>query len=323
MSDTGYPVEQPAGQPVRQPVRQPGSPYAAIHTATRRPTSHRPARHAADHAVRNTAEYEAKHAAKQSAENLTVHTGRRTAEYVAESDVAGSAASLTRGNAHRTHGNVQRAHSNARSSHSNTPRTPGNAQRQRAKYLSAHDRKFSLIKAAARLLGTMPASSLTPSLVCRQAGCVRSLFYRYFTDIPDLLEVLTDDLVTAADWEYNEWHDRSTEERVTARATIESVSRLFVSLVEPARPLFQGGNSGIVLDYFDGCQEQIAPHLLDDFVDGIETGHRLPADGLEETWGVFLMGLLIRLVQDGRMDANAVRTLLARAFHIEALLNAW
>lgn len=169
----------------------------------------------------------------------------------------------------------------------------------------------------------MPASSLTPALVCRQAGCVRSLFYRYFTDIPDLVGVLTDYLVKAADWSYQQWHDEEEDNRVTARATIESVSQMFMMIVEPVRRLYQAGNSGIVLDYIDGCQQHVAPGLLADFVDGVETGHRLPADGLEETWGVFFTGLLIRLIQDGRMDVRDVRTLLARAFHIEALLNAW
>lgn len=195
--------------------------------------------------------------------------------------------------------------------------------RERAAYMSAHDRRFTLVRAAGRLLETMPASSLTPALVCRQAGCVRSLFYRYFADIPDLVRILTDYLIKASDWSYHDWHDKEAEGRVTARATIESVSRLFLTLVEPVRALYQAGNSGIVLDYIDGCQRRIAPGLLADFVDGVGTGHRLDAEGLEETWGVFFTGLLIRLVQDGRMGANDVRTLLARAFRIEALLNTW
>jgi AcrR family transcriptional regulator len=196
-------------------------------------------------------------------------------------------------------------------------------KQHRAAYLSAQDRRFTLIRAAKKLMDAQPASALSPADICREAGCVRSLFYRYFSDMPDLVDQIVAYLINAAKWDYQDWTRTEADQRITPRATMESVSRLFLTLVEPVRPLYAAGNSGIVLDYIDGCQKDIAPHLLGDFVDGVSVGHRLSAEGLEETWGVFFTGLLIRLVQNPETDARDVRVLLARAFHIEALLNAW
>lgn len=193
----------------------------------------------------------------------------------------------------------------------------------RARYLSAHDRRFVLLRATLKLCAKIPSDRLTPADVCREAHCVRSLFYRYFTDMPDCVKQLTSNLVEASVWDYQQWQKEGSDQRITPRSTLDSVSKLFVQFAYRIRPLFAAGNSGIVLDYIDGCEKNISAHLLGDFIDGVNSGHRMTAEGLEQTWGVFFTGLLLQLAQREEMQQEDVRILLARAFHIEALLNAW
>lgn len=192
----------------------------------------------------------------------------------------------------------------------------------RASYLSAHDRQFTLLRSALQLLSDHQASQLTPTDICRETHCVRSLFYRYFPSMDDLFCHLVDYMVSAAQWDYQQW-EKDTSSRVTARSTLDSVSKLFVTIAERARPLASAGNSGIALDYIMGCREQLSATIFDDFITGVSSSHRLSIDDLKQTWSVFFTGLLVDLIVHPTVTEHDVMIILARAFHVEAILNEW
>lgn len=200
--------------------------------------------------------------------------------------------------------------------------TADSPKKTRAAYLSAHDRRSVLLRSSLKLLQQTPVSSLTPAAVCTDAGCVRSLFYHYFADIPQLCRILIADLIDAADQRYHSWAEDGSR-RITPRSTMDDVAQLLCETIDPVRNLYQAGNSGLVLDYIDGCRDAFSRDLMQDFVDGIETRHRVEAEDYEGIWSVFFTGLLVRMVGDPRMSARDVRVLLAQAFHVEALLNAF
>ena len=187
----------------------------------------------------------------------------------------------------------------AASQQNETQPSQGTAALTISKRLPGDERRREILKAVRIISAERGVSHLSVSAVAKQAGCTRSLFYHYFSDMDAAVEAVMDEAIEGFVSELERWNTSRTVGDI--EGALDSVAPLFKRLVVDGHelPTTLTSGSGALYDI--------------DFT----THHELRIDHVYETFYTLVMGLLMYIRTHPDVPDETVKDIIASTLHIE------
>ena len=196
----------------------------------------------------------------------------------------------------------------------NPAETAGTSSRRR----NADERRRAICQAVREVSAEVGVSHLTVSAVTKRAGCTRSLFYHYFSDMDAAVAAVMDEAIDGIVTELERWNAGRT--RGDIEGALDSVAPLFKRLVADGHELpgtLTAGSGALYGGFLHNVVERVARYICDTTVADFVALHELRIDHVYETFYTLVMGLLMYIRTHPDVPDETVKDIIASTLHIE------
>ena len=206
----------------------------------------------------------------------------------------------------------------AASQQNETQPSQGTAAPTISKRLPGDERRRRILKAVRIVSAERGVSHLSVSAVAKQAGCTRSLFYHYFSDMDAAVEAAMDEAIEGFVSELERWNASRTVGDI--EGALDSVAPLFKRLVADGHELpatLTSGSGAFYGGFLHHAVERVVHYLCETTVIDFTTHHELRIDHVYETFYTLVMGLLMYIRTHPDVPDETVKDIIASTLHIE------
>ena len=186
------------------------------------------------------------------------------------------------------------------------------------KRLPGDERRRRILKAVRIVSAERGVSHLSVSAVAKQAGCTRSLFYHYFSDMDAAVEAVMDEAIEGFVTELERWNASRIEGDI--EGALDTVAPLFKRLVVDGHELpatLTSGSGALYGGFLHNAVERVAHYLCETTVADFIARHDLRIDHVYETFYTLVMGLLMYIRTHPEVPDETVKDIIASTLHIE------
>lgn len=186
------------------------------------------------------------------------------------------------------------------------------------KRLPGDERRRRILRAVRIVSAERGVSHLSVSAVAKQAGCTRSLFYHYFSDMDAAVEAAMDEAIEGFISELERWNASRTVGDI--EGALDSVAPLFKRLVADGHELpatLTSGSGALYGGFLHHAVERVAHYLCETTVADFIARHDLRIDHVYETFYTLVMGLLMYIRTHPDVPDETVKDIIASTLHIE------
>ena len=186
------------------------------------------------------------------------------------------------------------------------------------KRLPGDERRRRILKAVRIVSAERGVSHLSVSAVAKQAGCTRSLFYHYFSDMDAAVEAVMDEAIEGFVSELERWNASRVEGDI--EGALDTVAPLFKRLVADGHELpttLTSGSGALYGGFLHHAVERVAHYLCETTVADFIARHDLRIDHVYETFYTLVMGLLMYIRTHPDVPDETVKDIIASTLHIE------
>lgn len=186
------------------------------------------------------------------------------------------------------------------------------------KRLPGDERRRRILKAVRIVSAERGVSHLSVSAVAKQAGCTRSLFYHYFSDMDAAVEAVMDEAIEGFIHELERWNASRIEGDI--EGALDTVAPLFKRLVVDGHELpatLTSGSGALYGGFLHHAVERVAHYLCETTVADFIAHHDLRIDHVYETFYTLVMGLLMYIRTHPDVPDETVKDIIASTLHIE------
>lgn len=186
------------------------------------------------------------------------------------------------------------------------------------KRLPGDERRRRILRAVRIVSAERGVSHLSVSAVAKQAGCTRSLFYHYFSDMDAAVEAVMDEAIEGFVSELERWNASRTVGDI--EGALDSVAPLFKRLVADGHELpatLTSGSGALYGGFLHHAVERVAHYLCETTVAAFIARHDLRIDHVYETFYTLVMGLLMYIRTHPDVPDETVKDIIASTLHIE------
>ena len=179
-------------------------------------------------------------------------------------------------------------------------------------------RRRALCQAVREVCAERGVSHLTVSAVTKRAGCTRSLFYHYFSDMDDAVAAVMDEAIDGIISELERWNASRVVGDI--EGALDSVAPLFKRLVADGHELpgaLTAGSGALYGGFLHSAVERVARYICDTTVADFVRHHELRIDHVYETFYTLVMGLLMYIRTHPEVPDETVKDIIASTLHIE------
>ena len=186
------------------------------------------------------------------------------------------------------------------------------------KRLPGDERRRRILKAVRIVSAERGVSHLSVSAVAKQAGCTRSLFYHYFSDMDAAVEAVMDEAIEGFIHELERWNASRVVGDI--EGALDTVAPLFKRLVVDGHELpatLTSGSGALYGGFLHHVVERVAHYLCETTVADFIAHHDLRIDHVYETFYTLVMGLLMYIRTHPDVPDETVKDIIASTLHIE------
>ena len=186
------------------------------------------------------------------------------------------------------------------------------------KRLPGDERRRRILKAVRIVSAERGVSHLSVSAVAKQAGCTRSLFYHYFSDMDAAVEAVMDEAIEGFIHELERWNASRVVGDI--EGALDTVAPLFKRLVVDGHELpatLTSGSGALYGGFLHHAVERVAHYLCETTVADFIAHHDLRIDHVYETFYTLVMGLLMYIRTHPNVPDETVKDIIASTLHIE------
>ena len=186
------------------------------------------------------------------------------------------------------------------------------------KRLPGDERRRRILKAVRVVSAERGVSHLSVSAVSKQAGCTRSLFYHYFSDMDAAVEAVMDEAIEGFITELERWNASRVVGDI--EGALDTVAPLFKRLVVDGHELpatLTSGSGTLYGGFLHHAVERVAYYLCETTVADFVAHHDLRIDHVYETFYTLVMGLLMYIRTHPDVPDETVKDIIASTLHIE------
>lgn len=186
------------------------------------------------------------------------------------------------------------------------------------KRLPGDERRRRILKAVRVVSAERGVSHLSVSAVSKQAGCTRSLFYHYFSDMDAAVEAVMDEAIEGFITELEHWNASRVVGDI--EGALDTVAPLFKRLVVDGHELpttLTSGSGALYGGFLHHAVERVAHYLCETTVADFIAHHDLRIDHVYETFYTLVMGLLMYIRTHPDVPDETVKDIIASTLHIE------
>ena len=186
------------------------------------------------------------------------------------------------------------------------------------KRLPGDERRRRILKAVRVVSAERGVSHLSVSAVSKQAGCTRSLFYHYFSDMDAAVEAAMDEAIEGFITELERWNASRVVGDI--EGALDTVAPLFKRLVVDGHELpatLTSGSGALYGGFLHHAVERVAHYLCETTVADFIAHHDLRIDHVYETFYTLVMGLLMYIRTHPDVPDETVKDIIASTLHIE------
>lgn len=186
------------------------------------------------------------------------------------------------------------------------------------KRLPGDERRRRILKAVRVVSAERGVSHLSVSAVSKQAGCTRSLFYHYFSDMDAAVEAVMDEAIEGFITELERWNASRVVGDI--EGALDTVAPLFKRLVVDGHELpttLTSGSGTLYGGFLHHAVERVAHYLCETTVADFIAHHDLRIDHVYETFYTLVMGLLMYIRTHPDVPDETVKDIIASTLHIE------
>lgn len=186
------------------------------------------------------------------------------------------------------------------------------------KRLPGDERRRRILKAVRIVSAERGVSHLSVSAVAKQAGCTRSLFYHYFSDMDAAVEAVMDEAIEGFIHELERWNASRVVGDI--EGALDTVAPLFKRLVVDGHELpatLTSGSGALYGGFLHHAVERVAHYLCETTVADFIAHHDLRIDHVYETFYTLVMGLLMYIRTHPDVPDETVKDIIASTLHIE------
>ncbi len=186
------------------------------------------------------------------------------------------------------------------------------------KRLPGDERRRRILKAVRVVSAERGVSHLSVSAVSKQAGCTRSLFYHYFSDMDAAVEAVMDEAIEGFITELERWNASRIVGDI--EGALDTVAPLFKRLVVDGHELpttLTSGSGALYGGFLHHAVERVAHYLCETTVADFIAHHDLRIDHVYETFYTLVMGLLMYIRTHPDVPDETVKDIIASTLHIE------
>ena len=186
------------------------------------------------------------------------------------------------------------------------------------KRLPGDERRRRILKAVRIVSAERGVSHLSVSAVAKEAGCTRSLFYHYFSDMDAAVEAVMDEAIEGFVSELERWNASRVEGDI--EGALDTVAPLFKRLVADGHELpatLTSGSGALYGGFLHHAVERVAHYLCKTTVADFIARHDLRIDHVYETFYTLVMGLLMYIRTHPDVPDETVKDIIASTLHIE------
>lgn len=179
-------------------------------------------------------------------------------------------------------------------------------------------RRREICQAVREISSEEGVSHLTVSAVTKRAGCTRSLFYHYFSDMDEAVAAVMDEAIDKIIAELEHWNASRVVGDI--EGALDSVAPLFKRLVADGHELpgaLTAGSGALYGGFLHSAVERVARYICDTTVADFMRHHELRIDHVYETFYTLVMGLLMYIRTHPDVPDETVKDIIASTLHIE------
>ena len=186
------------------------------------------------------------------------------------------------------------------------------------KRLPGDERRRRILEAVRIVSAERGVSHLSVSAVTERAGCTRSLFYHYFSDMDAAVEAVMDEAIEGFIRELERWNASRVVGDI--EGALDTVAPLFKRLVADGHELpatLTSGSGALYGGFLHHAVERVARYLCETTVADFIARHDLRIDHVYETFYTLVMGLLMYIRTHPDVPDETVKDIIASTLHIE------